>query len=159
MPTVKLAGETFEIEATFGLLRRIKSVHGIDLLAKDVSGFTSFLNSSDSYWLVACEFLGLKTEADQDRIADKSRGSDIAAVIHAITESLTDFFRESGDPGMVSAIQTVYQAAATARQELAKKINEANVTEAIIHQMQSLNLDQDLKDRMDGKLSGPSQDG
>lgn len=156
MPTVKVAGETFEIEATLGLLRRIKRVHGIDLLAKDVGGFTSFLNSSDSYWLVACEFLGLKTEADQDRIADKSRGSDIATVIHAITEALTDFFRESGDPGMVSAIQKVYQAAATARLELAKKIDEADVTEAIIHQMKSLDLNQDLADRMRGNQSGES---
>lgn len=156
MPKVTVAGQTFEVEATFGLLRRIKSVHGVDLLAKDVGGFTSFLQSTDSYWVVTCEFLGLKTVEEQDRLADQSKGSDIAAIIHAITEALLDFFRGSGEPEMVSAIKKVYQASVTSRKELARKIDEADVDGPIIHQMKSLDLSQELTETLAGRSSGKS---
>lgn len=148
MPKLTVAGQSFEVVATFGLLRRIRTVHGVDLLAKDVSGFTSFLSSSDAYWPVACEFLGLKTDEQQDDLADKARGADIAAIIRAVTESLTDFFHESGDLDMVAAIKKVYQAMATSRRVLAEKISESDVDGPIIHQMESLNLNQQLRDRI-----------
>lgn len=148
MAKLTVAGQSFEVVATLGLLRRIRLVHNVNLLARDVSGFTSFLNSTDTYWPVVCEFLGLKTEQQQDDLADRAQGADVAAIIRAVTESLMDFFRESGDPDMVAAIQKVYQGAASARKKLAEKIGETDMEAVIIHQMESLDLTQELRDRM-----------
>lgn len=140
MPTVTVAGQSFDVIATLGLLRRIKQVHNVDLLAKNLAGFNSFLMDLECSWVVCCEFLGLRTAEEQAHLADQAAGGDVASVIRAVTESLTDFFRESGDPEMVAAITKTYQAAAAARKALADKVMATDLETPIIRQMESLDL-------------------
>ena len=140
MPKVTVAGRSFEVNATLGLLRRIKTVHGVDLLARDVKGLVSFLSSADECFAIGCEFLGLKTEAEQNELADQATGADVAAVIGAVTEALKDFFHGRGEPEMVAAIEKQVATIQGSRQALADKIEATDLQSQITKEILSLDL-------------------
>lgn len=139
MPTVTIAGKTYEAVATFGLLRRIRDVHGIDLLSENVPGFDKFITSPDDCQTVVAEFFGLTTEQESE-LADKMKGSDVAASIHAVTEALRDFFRESGWVDTVEKISKKYTLLAGGRIHLAKRIAEVDMMPELIKELDSVNL-------------------
>jgi len=140
MSKVTVAGQSFEVIATLGLLRRIKTVHGIDLLSRDSKGLAGFLSSSDDCWIVGCEFLGLATTEQQDELADKATGRDVATVIGAVTEALKDFFHGRGEPEMVAAIEKQVSTIQASRKALAERIEGTDLATPIVTEILNMNL-------------------
>lgn len=156
MPKVTVAGQSYEVVATFGLLRRIKSVHGYDLLSQQLTGLAQFLNNSEANFTIACEFMGLKTAEEQDAHAEKCSGSDIAAMIGAVTEALKDFFRGRGEPEMVAAIEKQVTMIQESRKTLAQKISETDVQSSVTREILSLDFKAEMEKAIAGSLSPKS---
>ncbi len=141
MPTVKLArGQELQCEATLGLLRRIKRIHGIDLLSRDVQVFAQFLSQSDVCWPVVCEFYGLKTAEQQEELAEVATGADVAALIRGVNESLRDFFQTSGEPEMAAALLKAIEAVQAGRQALAQRIQTTDLVSDITREILAMDL-------------------
>jgi hypothetical protein len=154
MPKVTVAGQSYEVVATFGLLRRIKSVHGYDLLSQQLTGLAQFLNNSEANFTIACEFMGLKTAEEQDAHAERCSGSDIAAMIGAVTEALKDFFRGRGEPEMVAAIEKQVTMIQESRKTLAQKIMDSDVQSPVTREILNLDFGAEMEKAMAG-LSSP----
>lgn len=141
MPQVELKrGRQLECEATLGLLRRIKRIHGIDLLSRDVKVFAQFLGQSDICWPVVCEFYGLHTPEQQDELAETATGSDVAALIRGVNESLRDFFRESGEPEMAAALEKAIETVQAGRRTLAQRITATDLVSEVTREILSMDL-------------------
>ena len=141
MPQVTLSfGRTLECEATLGLLRRIKRIHNIDLLGADSKAFSEFLSSSAVCWPVVCEFFGLHSIEEQEELADKAKGADVAALIRGVTESLEDFFQTCGEPDKAAALRKAIQTIQAGRQALATKITQTDLESEVAKEMLSLDL-------------------
>lgn len=141
MPQVKLKrGRQLECEATLGLLRRIKRIHGIDLLSRDVKVFAQFLGQSDICWPVVCEFYGLQTEAQQEELAEIATGADVAALIRGVNESLRDFFQSSGEPEMAAALEKAIETVQAGRQTLAQRITATDLVSEMTREILSMDL-------------------
>jgi hypothetical protein len=141
MPTVKLArGQELQCEATLGLLRRIKRIHGIDLLSRDVQVFAQFLSQSDVCWPVVCEFYGLRTAEQQEELAEVATGADVAALIRGVNESLRDFFPTSGEPEMAAALLKAIEAVQAGRQALAQRIQTTDLVSDITREILAMDL-------------------
>lgn len=151
MPIVTVAGQSYEVVATYGLLRRIKNVHGYDLLSSQLSGLAQFLNNADANFLISCEFMGLTKQEDQDKLADQCKGSDIAAMIAAVTEALKDFFRERGEPEMVAAIEKQVSLIQESRKTLATKIQASDMQSQVTREILNLDFEQEMQKAIAGQ--------
>jgi hypothetical protein len=141
MPQVKLArGKQLQCEATLGLLRRIKRIHGIDLLSRDVKVFAQFLSQSEVCWPVVCEFYGLQTPEAQEELAEVANGADVAALIRGVNESLRDFFQSSGEPEMAAALEKAIETIQAGRNTLAKRITETDLVSEVTREILSMDL-------------------
>lgn len=141
MPQVKLTrGKQLQCEATLGLLRRIKRIHGIDLLSRDVKVFAQFLSQSDVCWPVVCEFYGLQTPEAQEELAEVANGADVAALIRGVNESLRDFFQSSGEPEMAAALEKAIETIQAGRNTLAKRITETDLVSEVTREILSMDL-------------------
>lgn len=153
MPKLTVAGQSYEVVATYGLLRRIKNVHGFDLLSQQLTGLSQFLNNSEANFLISCEFMGLTTQEQQDAHAEKCSGSDIAAMIAMVTESLKDFFRGRGEPEMVAAIEKQVSMIQESRKTLAQKITDTDVQSPVTREILSLDFEAEMEKAIAGSLS------
>lgn len=141
MPQVKLSrGKQLQCEATLGLLRRIKRIHGIDLLSRDVKVFAQFLSQSEVCWPVVCEFYGLQTPEAQEELAEVANGADVAALIRGVNESLRDFFQSSGEPEMAAALEKAIETIQAGRNTLAKRITETDLVSEVTREILSMDL-------------------
>lgn len=141
MPQVKLTrGKQLQCEATLGLLRRIKRIHGIDLLSRDVKVFAQFLSQSEVCWPVVCEFYGLQTPEAQEELAEVANGADVAALIRGVNESLRDFFQSSGEPEMAAALEKAIETIQAGRNTLAKRITETDLVSEVTREILSMDL-------------------
>lgn len=141
MPQVELKrGKKLECEATLGLLRRIKRIHGIDLLSRDVRVFSQFLGQSDVCWPVVCEFYGLQTPEQQEELAEIATGADVAALIRGVNESLRDFFLGSGEPEMAAALEKAIETVQVGRRTLAQKIQTTDLASQVTREILSMDL-------------------
>lgn len=152
MPKLTVAGQSYEVVATYGLLRRIKNVHGFDLLSQQLTGLSQFLNNSEANFLISCEFMGLTKQEDQDHLADNCEGSDIAAMIGAVTESLKDFFQGRGEPEMVAAIEKQVATIQQSRKTLAQKITDTDVQSPVTREILSLDFEAEMEKAIAGSL-------
>ena len=141
MPQVKLVrGKQLQCEATLGLLRRIKRIHGIDLLSRDVKVFAQFLSQSEVCWPVVCEFYGLQTPEAQEELAEVANGADVAALIRGVNESLRDFFQSSGEPEMAAALEKAIETIQAGRNTLAKRITETDLVSEVTREILSMDF-------------------
>lgn len=141
MPQVELKrGKRLECEATLGLLRRIKRIHGIDLLSRDVRVFSQFLGQSDVCWPVVCEFYGLQTPEQQEELAEIATGADVAALIRGVNESLRDFFLGSGEPEMAAALEKAIETVQVGRRTLAQRIQTTDLASQVTREILSMDL-------------------
>lgn len=153
MPKLTVAGQSYEVVATYGLLRRIKNVHGYDLLSQQLSGLTQFLNNVDANFTISCEFLGIKGQAEQDAHADNCSGQDIAAMVSAVTEALKDFFRGRGEPEMVAAIEKQVGMIQESRRTLAQKITDTDLQSQVTKEILSLDFEAEMEKAIAGSRS------
>jgi hypothetical protein len=141
MPQVELKrGKKLQCEATLGLLRRIKRIHGIDLLSRDVKVFAQFLSESETCWPVICEFYGLQAPEEQEELAEIAVGADVAALIRGVNESLRDFFQSSGEPEMAAALEKAVDTIQKGRQTLAQRIRETDLASEVTKEILSMDL-------------------
>jgi hypothetical protein len=141
MPQVELKrGKKLQCEATLGLLRRIKRIHGIDLLSRDVKVFAQFLSESETCWPVICEFYGLQAPEEQEELAEIAVGADVAALIRGVNESLRDFFQSSGEPEMAAALEKAVETIQKGRQTLAQRIRETDLVSEVTREILSMDL-------------------
>lgn len=141
MPQVELKrGKKLQCEATLGLLRRIKRIHGIDLLSRDVKVFAQFLSESETCWPVICEFYGLQAPEEQEELAEIAVGADVAALIRGVNESLRDFFQSSGEPEMAAALEKAVETIQKGRQTLAQRIRETDLVSEMTKEILSMDL-------------------
>jgi len=153
MPKLTVAGQSYEVVATYGLLRRIKNVHGYDLLSQQLTGLAQFLNNSEANFTIACEFMGLTTAEEQDAHAERCSGADIAAMIGTVTESLKDFFRGRGEPEMVAAIEKQVAMIQESRRTLAQKITDTDIQSSVTREILNLDFQTEMEKAIAGKLS------
>ena len=153
MPKLTVAGQSYEVVATYGLLRRIRDVHGYDMLHTEMSGLAKFLSDQDAAFIINCEFLGLTTTEQQEEHANACRGADIAAMSAAVTESLKDFFRERGEPERVAAIEKMVAMVQESRKALATKISDSDMQSEVTKEILSLDFQEEYRKAMAGNKS------
>jgi hypothetical protein len=100
-------GHEWTLAITFGSLKRVRDLAGLDLLGADLSKAPGL--AGDPFTFFACLYAAIKPACDADGLSsedfsDRLDGAAYRAAVEAWTEELTRFFREAGQPAVAAAL-------------------------------------------------------